>query len=797
MNTGLHLKEKDCYRLIHVILLLSIFLFGTGNRLGIDSPGLLHFLAALCIIALITGMQLMTMKGRILCLVSIIAFAFITGMIVGMQNVYAFFTSYFEWLADGSVRAEEWAVGYELLQVAYAAAFCCFLAAFLERYFYLKFAMACLLICILLFCLLTGTPFSHKGVACIFCYIAVIYAEWIQFSWKKVRNKNRKANILWVMPFMAVYLLLMIWMPAPEEPYGWQFVKDLCSQLRESFLSLSQNIMRSGEEDFDMTLSGFTENGELHEDIQGDDREVMTIWSTGSLVTNIYLTGRIYDTFDDRQWQQRNHDAEPERFLDTALTRYAVQKSGESPQNYLSRTTITLRYQNFNTAYLFAPVKAERLLKNREPCSLSWDGGSMLFPGGDRENRYGTEYDVTYYQLNTGAADFDHFLIEGWADEFETSASDADLEDLLQEGGKKAGINMTPEDLEDHVRRIYDVYSEEVILSDELQRYLDGITKYAENDVEKLRLIEAELSSYTYTQNPDKLPDAVTDASGFLDYFLLESREGYCTYFATAFTLLARAEGIPARYVQGFCVPVNGDREITVYSDMAHSWPEVYIDGIGWIPFEPTPGYTRLRYTPWQTEKAESESSAPAATVSHHDIGYIEETETIEGSSSQTGLEMTGKRTNIRNILKIIFYTVLTVLAISFMLLSLEYAIRKQRYKRMTPFRKFRAEVSGNLRLLSWLGLHRDACETLQEFRERAGRTLGSNETDVLMPGSNEPDVQPLGFIENYEAVIYGGKEAKDEMIAAARRERALLFAILKKKKKRMYFYYKIRFSIR
>ena len=87
---------------------------------------------------------------------------------------------------------------------------------------------------------------------------------------------------------------------------------------------------------------------------------------------------------------------------------------------------------------------------------------------------------------------------------------------------------------------------------------------------------------------PGPLPKHITTPEAFLDYFLLESKQGYCSYFATAFVLLARAEGIPARYVEGFCVPLQGEQSLTVYGNMVHAWPEVYIQGVGGIPFEPT-----------------------------------------------------------------------------------------------------------------------------------------------------------------------------------------------------------------
>ncbi len=80
----------------------------------------------------------------------------------------------------------------------------------------------------------------------------------------------------------------------------------------------------------------------------------------------------------------------------------------------------------------------------------------------------------------------------------------------------------------------------------------------------------------------------------FVDYFL-ESKVGYCTYFASAMCMMSRANGIPARFVEGFSVDVPDSDHlepsaVIVTGKSAHAWCEIYIDGIGWIPFDATPG---------------------------------------------------------------------------------------------------------------------------------------------------------------------------------------------------------------
>lgn len=91
---------------------------------------------------------------------------------------------------------------------------------------------------------------------------------------------------------------------------------------------------------------------------------------------------------------------------------------------------------------------------------------------------------------------------------------------------------------------------------------------------------------FTYTLSPPSVPRE----RDFVEYFLTESRKGYCVHFATAAVALCRAAGIPARYAEGYAVPVGKDGQwVTVPDRNAHAWLEIYQGGIGWVPVEVTP----------------------------------------------------------------------------------------------------------------------------------------------------------------------------------------------------------------
>ncbi|MBX3015308.1 MAG: transglutaminase domain-containing protein [Caldilineaceae bacterium] len=109
----------------------------------------------------------------------------------------------------------------------------------------------------------------------------------------------------------------------------------------------------------------------------------------------------------------------------------------------------------------------------------------------------------------------------------------------------------------------------------------------------KARAIEQFLRQYTYDL---AVPSPPTDVVDIVDYFLFDLQRGYCDYYATAFVVLARLAGLPARFATGYA-PGYWDYAAQVWvitEEQAHSWPEVYFPTYGWIPFEPTAGRPEL-----------------------------------------------------------------------------------------------------------------------------------------------------------------------------------------------------------
>lgn len=105
----------------------------------------------------------------------------------------------------------------------------------------------------------------------------------------------------------------------------------------------------------------------------------------------------------------------------------------------------------------------------------------------------------------------------------------------------------------------------------------------------------------------------------------LNERTGYCVHYSAAFTLMARSLGLPTRIAVGYAstsTAASAGDWVTVGGSQLHAWPEVWIDGVGWLAFEPTPGGiggqvgavqapTTPAAPPTATPSAEAEPTAP------------------------------------------------------------------------------------------------------------------------------------------------------------------------------------------
>lgn len=86
-----------------------------------------------------------------------------------------------------------------------------------------------------------------------------------------------------------------------------------------------------------------------------------------------------------------------------------------------------------------------------------------------------------------------------------------------------------------------------------------------------------------------------------VDYFLFESREGYCQHYAQALVILARLAGLHARLATGYSPGKYNvlAHYFEVYEYHAHAWTQIFVEPYGWLTYDGVPpGNLRLQEGP-------------------------------------------------------------------------------------------------------------------------------------------------------------------------------------------------------
>ncbi len=146
--------------------------------------------------------------------------------------------------------------------------------------------------------------------------------------------------------------------------------------------------------------------------------------------------------------------------------------------------------------------------------------------------------------------------------------------------------------------------------------------------------LHAHTSYDLHAGKPDEGEDPVS-------FFLEDSHRGFCMHYAAAGTLMLRYLGYESRYAEGYLVTEdafqkNADGSYTagVTVNTAHAWTEIYFDGIGWIPFEMTPGYGEAASAD-EPETEEPDMPASESTEENTEENTAVETETPSETKPQ------------------------------------------------------------------------------------------------------------------------------------------------------------------
>ncbi len=100
---------------------------------------------------------------------------------------------------------------------------------------------------------------------------------------------------------------------------------------------------------------------------------------------------------------------------------------------------------------------------------------------------------------------------------------------------------------------------------------------------------------------PDPRYEELTAKQDPVRHFLFRSRIGYCVHLSHSSVFLMRLAGIPARIGEGYATPDDNrgsTSSLLIRDNEAHAWPELYFEGIGWVPMDPSPQALREQRQP-------------------------------------------------------------------------------------------------------------------------------------------------------------------------------------------------------
>lgn len=432
-----------------------------------------------------------------------------------------------------------------------------------------------------------------------------------------------------------------------------------------------------------------------------------TVYLRGTIM-NEYTGLNWYDTLSDRRYLyagRRDADMRRDVFQEAYLT-------GET-----SRVSVHMLSDGATT--LFVPQRLRALTTLEKRMVPYFNRGSEVFI--TRNTAAGDRYEAEYLPLTLGSG-----------------AVRAALND-----GDEAGYQAAVRDytgVPDHMQKE---------LWELARQWTDG----KENDLDRaLAIRDALQNGYRYNLTVENPPDTVD----FVAWFLLSEKEGYCTYFASAATMLCRMAGIPARYVTGFYAHLDENGQAVLTGERAHAWTEVYLRGAGWVTLDATPGYGNESGSGGEGQNKDAPTPTPTPTPSPAPENGAtptpapEEEPSPEPESTPTPAPEDGAtpppdgEEPPRTDGNFPWWWLLALLIAAALTVWRVRVTRPDRAAAKRPAREADIFLRADLTLLSLMGVRRRPEETVREFAVR---------TDEKLPGCA---LGPL--MDGLAARVYGNK---------------------------------------
>ena len=468
---------------------------------------------------------------------------------------------------------------------------------------------------------------------------------------------------LWSLPLCALIIALASSIHASSKPIEWKW---LDKKIVSVYNYLNKNLDYETFDYFSLSASsGFGDrNNLLGGRVRLDRTNVLQVKTE----KNVYLKGASSDIYTGTTWINSTPEKTPTGsnygtvYTDTAemLQGMKLLTGGtDFVEKLLTPNKVSVIFLNLKTKSLFLPSKTTVFKPDKGGMNISVDSSGVL--SSEQRLAKGFAYTVEMYSPQLGSEEFsnilrkskkglyiDYILKNEFPTYFLSVRSDQSTKDstntitdatntttlsaldvsvslesspLLTSPGAIAAVLDNPVQTYHDVRLMRDrseqIYKRYLQLPQNLpQRVKDlsaSLVSSYNNNYDKAKAIEQYLASnYPYNLDVRSTPRN----RDFVDYFLFDLKQGYCSYYASAMVVLARSAGLPARYAEGYILPPepvkNSSSTYVVTNMQAHAWAEIYFEGYGWLPFEPTSPFRASFYADTDTDAVYASSYSPA-----------------------------------------------------------------------------------------------------------------------------------------------------------------------------------------
>ncbi|MDO4483530.1 MAG: transglutaminase-like domain-containing protein [Clostridia bacterium] len=398
-----------------------------------------------------------------------------------------------------------------------------------------------------------------------------------------VRFRHRDISLRRVLPVLTVPVLAASLL-TPLSGAAVPSLKDAADRLRQTvmeylFYTEPRNV-------FSLSAEGYYPEGpaQLGGKAEPNEHTVMQV----STPRKVYLRGTVKNEYTGRMWRDstggRRYLWIDPRWTDRRDAAFDALLPGgqlENGNSLLKEQTVTVQILSENASSMFVPQRVRSL-----------NPGGELVPYFNNASEIFATRDLQPGDLYTVSAPL-------------MLAGDAGISTIIEACAKNddpayAAIAAEYTRLPDHLQAmVYDLARD--------------ITRTASTPYEKAFAIQNHLSrNYRYALDVAPQPAEID----FVTNFLFNTKEGYCTYYASAMTVLCRMVGLPARYVEGYLAVPDEQGQAVVTGLQGHAWTEVYFSGFGWLTFDATPGQSNEQppsgnENPPEDDKQDSPDATP------------------------------------------------------------------------------------------------------------------------------------------------------------------------------------------